>query len=113
MRLKPGDRCLINVPYSEVCMHMKVAGTNMIAQIMPGSPGRYAPYVRLEKLNDPSWRSTVSLGEGGFTDQDCEDGEVRPMWGTLVSEHGPDFYSRSEAEAAIHQIRASITGVPA
>jgi hypothetical protein len=35
-RLSPGDRVRLVLPHSEVCMHMRVAGTRMLAEVREG-----------------------------------------------------------------------------
>ena len=62
-----GERVLIEAPWSEVCMHMQVAGKKMQAELLPPPPGRSFP--RAVQLYEPDGRlfsAPILPGEAGF-----------------------------------------------
>ncbi|HWC37360.1 MAG TPA: hypothetical protein VG476_02470 [Acidimicrobiales bacterium] len=66
--VEPGMRVRVLVGYSEVCMHMRVAGTVMdvevIAQEWPD--GRESAHAQLWTLDGRRFSGSISLGEAGI-----------------------------------------------
>lgn len=64
IRVEPGDVLPITLPWSEVCMHMRVAGKPMLVEI---TTGRWPAAQLLEDGRPYSF--PITLGEAGiFTD---------------------------------------------
>jgi hypothetical protein len=67
--LQLGDRWEATMPFSEVCMHMRVAGTKMICAFA-GNPDY--PMVQLYKTDGIAFSSPVTTGEAGvYGDARC------------------------------------------
>lgn len=60
--LRIGDRWLATMPYSEVCMHMKIAGTKMLCEFT-NTP--YSPMVQLHSRDGRVFSAPISTGEAG------------------------------------------------
>lgn len=74
--LRPGDRVRLEMPFSEVCMHMRVAGTAMDVELLSGDRGNAGrPWfaVQLYRPGEPCpFSLPITPGEAGiFT---CADG---------------------------------------
>jgi hypothetical protein len=60
--IKPGDRVPLELPYSEVCMHMRVAGRVMDVQL---TDGEY-PMAQLMNEDGSEFSLPVTTGEAGI-----------------------------------------------
>lgn len=60
--VQPGRVVLVELPYSEVCMHMRVAGYLALAEL---TAGRY-PAVQLWTCNGRPFSMPILPGEAGF-----------------------------------------------
>lgn len=58
--LAEGDRIMTEVPYSEVCMHMRVAGTVMMVELLP------AGLAQLYRTDGTKFSFPVTAGEAGL-----------------------------------------------
>lgn len=56
-----GERVIIECPYSEVCMHMRVAGRRMGAELQPSGWS-----VQLFTLDGQPYSAPITTGEAGF-----------------------------------------------
>jgi hypothetical protein len=65
--VQPGDTVRVELPYSEVCMHMQVAGQARLVQV---TDGRY-PMAQILNEDGRVFSFPVGLGEAGF----YQDGE--------------------------------------
>ena len=63
VRAEVGVRHVIECPYSEVCMHMRVSGMQMLAELLLSSWGCS---VQLYHLDGRSFSSPILTGEAGF-----------------------------------------------
>lgn len=64
-RIKPGEFGKAEMPHSEVCMHMRVAGKTMKFQLLD----KQYPSVQLYKDDDTFFSGPITTGEAGvFTD---------------------------------------------
>lgn len=59
--LKLGDRWLATMPYSEVCMHMRIADKKMICEFAK----TIYPMIQLYSLDGKPFSSPVTTGEAG------------------------------------------------
>jgi hypothetical protein len=59
-RLLPGERVTKEMPYSEVCMSMRVAGRVMIAEVLDGR------MAQLYDEADAKFSAPITLGEAGI-----------------------------------------------
>lgn len=62
--VKPGESVRIRLPYSEVCMHMQVAGKRMLATLLEGHNGRAVVQLYTETAEYHS--APILPGEAGF-----------------------------------------------
>lgn len=79
-RIKPGEEGKAVMPYSEVCMHLRVAGKMMRFRLIPNSRDpKYAPSVQLLNPDGSNYSFPIGQGEGGvYYDHDCwNEGEDR------------------------------------
>lgn len=60
--VRPGDRVRIELPYSEVCMHMRVAGRVMDVRM---TDGRY-PMAQLLNPDGSEFSAPILTGEAGI-----------------------------------------------
>jgi hypothetical protein len=60
--VRPGDRVRIELPYSEVCMHMRVAGRVMDVRM---TDGRY-PMAQLLNSDGSEFSFPITTGEAGI-----------------------------------------------
>jgi hypothetical protein len=66
-----GDIVMMEMPYSEVCMSMRVAGHTMFAKVVSGAMGTTA--AQLYELNGKPFSFPILMGEAGF----LFDGNIR------------------------------------
>ena len=64
MYTNPGHQVLIECPYSEVCMHMQVAGKTMWAELRLCPEG--CDSVQLYRLDGSVFSGPITPGEAGF-----------------------------------------------
>lgn len=79
-RIKPGEEGQSIMPYSEVCMHLRVAGKMMRFRLIENArDARYAPSVQLLNPDGTELSFPIGAGEGGvYYDYDrWEEGEDR------------------------------------
>jgi hypothetical protein len=70
-RVTAGQRVRIIAPYSEVCMHMRVAGMPMDAVLRPEPDDRTPYLVQLYRPgSDRPFSSPITYGEAGFYHDD-------------------------------------------
>ena len=69
---------LLILPYSEVCMHMKVAGTKMLGELV--EDGRM---VQLYNLSGEPFSMPITRGEAGWDQQE------RRVWQYWSARQGP------------------------
>ncbi len=81
-RFKVGDKVKITMPYSEVCVHLHVAGKIALCEILSRGVQLYKP--DSEKFSFP-----ILHDEAGFY-QDNEEGDTEPMWCTNQTTHPLD-----------------------
>ncbi len=65
--IRVGQRVLIECAFSEACMHMRVAGRLMYAEVLRSEAGYYS--VQLYTSNDPDgmpFSFPIGVGEAGF-----------------------------------------------
>ena len=60
--IRPGDRVRLELPYSEVCMHMRVAGRVMDVRM---TEGRY-PMAQLLNADSSEFSFPITTGEAGI-----------------------------------------------
>lgn len=81
--VKPNQWARIRVPFSEVCMHMRVAGDVMDAQLLArtyGGGDRVFYSVQLWTLDGRPFSGPITYGEAGF----YRDGETFTTYGQIV-----------------------------
>lgn len=78
----PGERVLVEAPYSEACMHMRVAGTLMLAELLPPSEDGFVRMAQLYRTDGTPFSSPVTYGEAGFY---CETDKGRPRGGPVIA----------------------------
>lgn len=61
--VEPGERLRVRLPHSEVCCHMRVAGTVMDVEVIPCGSW---PMVQILTANGMRFSATITLGEAGF-----------------------------------------------
>jgi hypothetical protein len=59
-----GERVRVECPFSEVCCHMNVAGTEMLAELVTEQGGTY-PMVQLYSLDGEMFSFPITTGEAG------------------------------------------------
>lgn len=66
--VKVGDRVRLRMPYSEVCMHMRVAGEVMTVELLGGEYVSGMPYVvaQLYGADGSAFSLPIGTGEAGF-----------------------------------------------
>ena len=88
VRASVGQKHKIVVPHSEVCMHMRVAGTIMFVELRASTYGNDTYHsAQLYKLNGEPYSSPITTGEGGFYQDSagyytyaiCEDANGNPI----------------------------------
>ena len=62
--VRPGERVRIVAPHSEVCMHMRIAGKPMLAELRPSHAWGYM--VQLYRLDGTPYSAAILTGEAGF-----------------------------------------------
>jgi hypothetical protein len=67
VEVRPGQRVRLEVPHSEVCMHMRVAGTVMDVEVLGRTFGDVT-YVsaQLYRLDGRPFSAPIGLGEAGI-----------------------------------------------
>ena len=58
----PGQRVRMELPFSEVCMHMQVAGKVMVVQLLD----REYPMAQLHRDDGTEFSAPITTGEAGF-----------------------------------------------
>lgn len=74
--VKPGEIVRTVACYSEVNMHMRLAGKPVLASVRESVCGDQTYYGTQYHNEDGSKRTTVTLGEGGFYREETENGPV-------------------------------------
>lgn len=59
--IAPGERVEVRLPWSEVCMHMRVAGEVMFAELTEDGQG-----IQLYDAEGDQFSFPITLGEAGF-----------------------------------------------
>lgn len=59
--IRPGERIKVRLPWSEVCMHMRVAGKVMAAELTADGSG-----IQLYDDEGDQFSFPITLGEAGF-----------------------------------------------
>ena len=59
--VRPGERVTIEMPWSEVCMHMRIAGRVMQAEVLPGGWS-----AQIYDMKGQPFSAPVTTGEAGF-----------------------------------------------
>lgn len=68
LSIRPGERAEIELPFSEVCMHMKIAGTKMMVELVETPQylsEHFSYHVQLYK-DDVKFSIPITLGEAGI-----------------------------------------------
>jgi hypothetical protein len=68
VRVRPGDRVRLELPHSEVCMHMQVAGKVMTVEVNGGELPDGRPWSSAQLLNDDGshFSCPIGIGEAGI-----------------------------------------------
>lgn len=80
--IRPGQRGRAPMPHSEVCMHMRVAGTPMTFTLLKSEDGYFS--AQLFREDSSLFSFPISPGEAGLYREETEE--------------GPRFYFYSEPE---------------
>jgi hypothetical protein len=62
--LSPGERVTIRAAYSEVCMHMRVAGTLMQVELLQSPQGYHS--AQLYTMDGRMFSAPITTGEAGL-----------------------------------------------
>lgn len=62
--VRPGETARMLMPYSEVCMHLRVAGTIRDVRVEPG--GEHGPYAQILNGHGGPFSIGILMGEAGF-----------------------------------------------
>ena len=71
--VKAGDRVRLLMPYSEVCMHMQVAGRVMTVELIGGTYAGGQTYIVAQLRNDDesAFSAPIGTGEAGLYGSPC------------------------------------------
>lgn len=87
-----GQRVLIECPYTEVCMYMRLAGRLMFAELLRSEMGHYSVQLWNGARDDDGWFSfPIGVGEAGFYYE-----EASPSIGGYMIYYYPPIYSVEE-----------------
>lgn len=81
--IKPGQRVLIEAPFSEVCMHMRVAGKPMYVELVPS--GAWGWIAQLYTPEGEPFSFPVLLAEAGVYGDRIEEMYVYPYQNAPVA----------------------------
>jgi hypothetical protein len=71
--VRVGDTVRVLLPASEVCMHLRVAGTIRAVRIEPG--GQYGPYAQILNEHGGPFSLGILMSEAGFYHDPVRDAE--------------------------------------
>lgn len=66
LSIRPGEIAEIELPYSEVCMHMRIAGNTMRVQLVKSNTTPSYYFARILRDDDTDYCAPINYGEAGI-----------------------------------------------